>query len=151
MNRTSNFAMPTICRTAKWWPPVILVITVSLAYMGTMSLPISFPTIRKQKYPSPDIRPGRELGADRHSERPPDVHPLGIYRPDTLFLPHCYAHESGRDRKQSTLRKRFLFPEQYIRHETALQIQQPFCRYHLRPSRNSSFRPADYLRSGQKP
>ena len=49
------------------------------------------------------------------------------------------------------LRKRFLFPEQYIRHETALQIQQPFCRYHLRPSRNSSFRPADYLRSGQKP
>lgn len=87
----------------------------------------------------------------RDPERTHHVHPLGIYGPDTLFLPYRDAHEPRRDGKQSALRQRLLFPEQYVRHETALQAQQPLHRHHLRPSRDGTFRAARHLRPCQKP
>lgn len=95
----------------------------------------------------PHLRPGRKLVADRDSERTHHVHPLGIYGPDTLFLPYRDVHEPRRDGKQSALRERFLLPEQHVRHETAFQAQQPLHRYYLRPSRDGTFGTARHLRS----
>ena len=51
------------------------------------------------------------------------VHPLGIYRPDTLFLPHRHAHEPRTGRKTRRSMAAARSSEQHFRHETDFEIQ----------------------------